>query len=193
MFTKNGPLAVVLILLCLPGMAYLFSPGVKQGEMRLRLGEGGTAKSKIRRLFRYTLADIKHSDEKNALYFGQLKKTLGKEANPIFIFSNYSDWSFRIAQYYFPGVPSHLLSFSPHFNFTSHDVYNGGKSHEVSDPFVEVSGKTVYLFISPFSPQRSGLIGTGYTSIPQLDDCLYFPGAVLSGVHFEGDSVWISR
>jgi len=192
-FPKPLPMGLVLTVLCLPGMVYLFSPGVKQDEMRLRLGVDGVAKSKLKRLFRYTIADIKFSDQKNALYVRELGISLKQDAEPIFIFSNFSDWSFRAARYYFPNVPSHLVSFDGNFKFVNHDIYWNGRSHEVSYASVEAGNRAVYLFLSPFSPQRAGLAGFEFTPIPHLDDCVYFPPGVISRVEFSGDQLLLKK
>ncbi|OGJ85052.1 MAG: hypothetical protein A2268_16180 [Candidatus Raymondbacteria bacterium RifOxyA12_full_50_37] len=156
-------LALLTVLIILPGLLYFFSPGVGGNEMKLRLlPDAPVLSSGFKRLFRYTAADIRFSDKKNNAFRDCVAHGMRDPSATAFVFTNFSDWSFRTATYFFPEVESHYFVLDPSYNTLCHTQYQYGKLFDFSDDSVLIKNERIFLFISEYSVHASQLRSAGY-------------------------------
>lgn len=185
-----GPRAWIFAgLLCIPGMLYLFSPGVCGNEIPSQLTPGKSFK----RLFRYTLSDVRYGDRRNHAFHGFLGKELLEAKQPVFIFSSFPTWNFRFANHYFPQVESHLLIVSELGVMGEHAQFQYGRIFLARGAAVEILDRDAYLFIHPVSRWGGSLEAQQVRRVGPSDDvcCYYLPAGSGDSIEFSGDSVSI--
>ncbi|OGJ86174.1 MAG: hypothetical protein A2268_01740 [Candidatus Raymondbacteria bacterium RifOxyA12_full_50_37] len=186
--------AALSIAIAVPGLVYLFSPGVGGNEIPLQLSAGqNKASAAFKRLFRYTINDVKYSDALNDAFVSSLREKTGKQRPALFIFTNFSDWNFRFANYYFPDVEAHEFIFQRNYSFISHTRFAHGRLGECQDISIPIDNRDLFIFLSDASEHGRALNSLGYRKIAVMENVgyYYFPSGSFSTIGFDGPKIFL--
>jgi hypothetical protein len=192
-FRSRRAAALFTAIIAMPGLLYLFSTGVGAREMEYQLQkEGGFAKNAFKRLFRYTLNDLRYADRRNHHYPEQIRAVLKGDRNAVFIFTSYADWNFRFANYYFPDIEAHFFLITPDLRVTAHEHYVFEKLFTIDNPEIQVEGKQVLWFVSPLSHHGRLLASQNIAragTAQDMDGFYYIPAGKIRRIVFEGQRI----
>ena len=186
-FKRTGAACVFAALVVLPGLCYFFSKGVRENEIPFQLSKGRA----FHRLFRYTASDIRYRDFQNDACRALLQPRLSGGRKSVFIFSSFSSWHFRTANYDFPEIESHFIVVDPFNRVGEHCRFQYGRIFTVGGPSVEVRGREACLFMHEASPWGKQLKARGLTWIGDSPDmgCFVLPAGACESIDFSPDSV----
>ncbi|MFH0920083.1 MAG: glycosyltransferase family 39 protein [Fibrobacterota bacterium] len=170
----HGPwkIIAVLLLLSLPGLFYLFSPGTGGHDADFRV-QGG-ARNALKRLFRYTLSDLRAMDALNETHRLLVSRALLDHPETILVFAEPSHWSFRAANYYFPETEAHLFFDVSGVPFAGHEQYEYGRNYTVQGLSVQTEQRPVLFFTLEHTPAAAMLNGLGLDRVDVLDAYAYW-------------------
>ena len=143
------------------------------------------------RLFRYTLSDIRYKDFQNDACRALLQARLSGGQKSVFIFSSFSSWNFRTANYYFPEVESHFFVLDPMNRMGEHCQFQYGRIFTVMSPSVEVRNRDACLFLHEASLWGRQLKALGLERVADSPDigCFVVPAGACDSIDFSSDSV----